>query len=350
MSHDHIPTAALSAFRKGGVIPAHPLALTPDRKLDERRQVALSRYYLDSGVIGLAVGVHTTQFEIRQKGLFESVLEIAVETARNWTDKPRLLIAGAVGDTAQAVREATLARSLGYHAVLLSLAGHTETDAELVRHCREVASVLPVIGFYLQTPMGGPVLSENFWTGFAEIENVIGIKIAPFDRYRTIDVVRAVVNAGRENDISLYTGNDDHIVADLLTPFRVIRGGNAVDVNIVGGLLGHWAVWTRTAVEMIERLQAQQNAAAVTRDWLALDAITTDANSAFFDAANNYQGVICGIHEVLFRQGLLANTLCLDPDEVLGPGQADKITRVYADYPDLNDDAFVKQNLDRWLA
>ena len=350
MSYDHIPEKALASFRRGGVIPAHPLALTQERKLDEQRQIALSRYYLDSGVVGLAVGVHTTQFEIRQKGLLKPVLEIAAETARSWSDTPRLMIAGAVGDTAQAVREASLARDLGYHAVLLSLAGHTESDVEMVRHCREVADVLPLIGFYLQPPMGGPVLSENFWTGFAGIENVLGIKIAPFDRYRTIDVVRAVVNAGRENDISLYTGNDDHIVADLLTPFRVVRDGEIIEVRIVGGLLGHWAVWTRSAVEMVERLKLQDDTTTIDGDWLALDAITTDANSAFFDAANNYQGVICGIHEVLFRQGLLSNKLCIDPDETLGPGQAQNISRIYADYPELNDDAFVAENLEIWLA
>lgn len=349
MSNDHIPGQALAAFRRGGVIPAHPLALTQERKLDEQRQIALSRYYLDSGVVGLAVGVHTTQFEIRQKSLLKPVLEIAAEAARSWSDTPRLMIAGAVGNTAQAVREATLARELGYHAVLLSLAGHSEPEAEMVRHCREVAEILPLVGFYLQPPMGGPVLPESFWRGFAEIDNVIGIKIAPFDRYRSIDVVRAVVSAGRENDISLYTGNDDHIVADLLTPFRVVRDGKTVDVRIVGGLLGHWAVWTRSAVEMVERLKSAEEAKTVSQDWLALDAITTDANSAFFDAANNYQGVICGIHEVLFRQGLLANKLCLNPEETLGQGQAEKITRVYADYPDLNDDAFVAENLERWL-
>lgn len=350
MKTDHIPAEALAAFRHGGVIPAHPLALTEDRKLDERRQVALSRYYLDAGVTGMAVGVHTTQFEIRQHGLFRPVLEMAAETAKSWSDTPRFMVAGAVGDTAQAVQEATLARDLGYHAVLLSLAGRKGTDAELIAHCKAVAEVLPLVGFYLQTSMGGPVLSETFWRGFAEIDNVAGIKMAPFDRYRTIDVVRAVVAAGRENDISLYTGNDDHIVADLLTPFPVVRDGKTVTVRIVGGLLGHWAVWTKSAVDLMTRIKALDPAAPLDPAWLSLDARTTDANAAFFDAANAYEGVIAGIHEVLYRQGLLGGTWCLDPAEAMGPGQAEKISRVYADYPDLNDDAFVRAGLERWLA
>ncbi|MBT0959444.1 dihydrodipicolinate synthase family protein [Alphaproteobacteria bacterium KMM 3653] len=350
MMTDHIPSAALAAFQAGGVIPAHPLALTAERKLDEARQIALSRYYLDAGVTGMAVGVHTTQFEIRDHGLFRPVLEMAAEQAREWSDTPRFMIAGAVGDTAQAVREAQVARDLGYHAVLLSLAGREGTDAELIAHCREVSQVLPLIGFYLQTSMGGPVLSEAFWRGFAEIDNVVGIKMAPFDRYRTIDVVRAVVAAGREEEITLYTGNDDHIVADLLTPFEVMRGGKPVTVRIKGGLLGHWAVWTRAAVLMMERLKALDPAAPIDPAWLALDARTTDANSAFFDAANGYQGVIAGIHEVLHRQGLLAGTWCLNPAEAMGPGQGEKISRVYADYPDLNDDAFIRENLPRWLS
>lgn len=350
MTTDHIPGLALAAFRKGGVIPAHPLALTSERQLDERRQVALSRYYLDAGVTGLAVGVHTTQFAIRKHGLYRPVLELAAETQKSWTETPRLMIAGAVGPTAQAVREAETARDLGYHAVLLSLAGLDEDEAAMIEHCRAVSEVLPLMGFYLQPPMGGPVLPESFWRGFAEIDNVIGIKVAPFDRYRSIDVIRAVVAAGREHDISLYTGNDDHIVADLLTPFPVVRDGKTVTVRIVGGLLGHWAVWARSAVDLVARIRALDPAQPLDPAWLALDAITTDANAAFFDAANGFHGVIAGIHEVLYRQGLLAGTWCLDPNEALGPGQAEKIARVHADYPHLNDDDFVRENLARWLA
>lgn len=349
MRSDNIPSSALAAFRKGGVIPAHPLALTADRKLDERRQIALSRYYLDSGSIGLAVGVHTTQFEIRNHGLFKPVLELAAETARSWSDTPRFMIAGVIGDTAQAVREAELARDLGYHAVLLSLAGRKDSDADLIKHAKSVADVMPVVGFYLQTAIGGPFLSESFWRAFSEIENVVGIKMAPFNRYRTIDVIRAVVAAGRENEISLYTGNDDHIVADLLTAFPVVRDGKTIKVRIVGGLLGHWAVWTKSAVDLMNAIRSLDPDAPISSEWLGTDAKTTDANSAFFDAENDYQGVIAGIHEVLVRQGLLAGTWCLDPTERLGQGQAEKISRVYRDYPEMNDDEFVRNGLERWL-
>lgn len=350
MRIDDIPEQPLKAFRRGGVIPAHPLALDADRNLDERRQRALSRYYIDAGAIGLAVGVHTTQFEIRKKGLFRPVLELAAEEAASWSSGCQpLMISGAVGPTAQAVDEAQLAADLGYHAVLLSLAGHEESVDDLIAHCRTVSEVMPVVGFYLQSSIGGPVLPRVFWSGFAELENVLGIKIAPFNRYRTLDVVRGVVAAEAEERISLYTGNDDNIVADLLTPYKIQRSGNAVTVRIIGGLLGHWSVWTKRAVELVERIRHLDEKPAIDPSWLTLDARTTDCNAAFFDAANDYQGVIAGLHEVLRRQGLLQGVWCLDEAETFGPGQLNEIDRVYRDYPDLNDDEFVRTNLQRWL-
>lgn len=344
-----IPSDALAAFRRGGVIPAHPLALTADRTLDERRQRALSRYYLDAGVVGLAVGVHTTQFAIREVNLFESVLQLAAEEAASWVSRPTFLVAGAIGPTRQAVAEATIAGDLGYHAVLLSLAGFDgASDGEMIDHVRAVAAVMPVMGFYLQPAVGGRVLSRAFWREFAALDNIVGIKIAPFNRYRTLDVIQGVVAAGAEDRIALYTGNDDHIVLDLLTPYSVRRDGEPVDVRIVGGLLGHWSVWTHSAVKMVDEIKALPDEALDSR-WLTRDADTTDANGAFFDAANDYRGVIAGLHEVLRRQGLLEDIWCLDPQEGLGPGQAAEIDRVYASYPDLNDDAFIAKHRDRWL-
>jgi dihydrodipicolinate synthase/N-acetylneuraminate lyase len=338
----------LDSLRKGAAIPAHPLALTENRKLDEPRQRALSRYYLAAGAGGLAVGVHTTQFAIRlpEIGLFRPVLELAMEEAnRNARRSELVMVAGAVGPTDQAVREAALARDLGYDAVLLSLAAlRTAAAGELIAHAQAVAEVLPVFGFYLQPAVGGRVLPYSFWRRFAEIENVVAVKIAPFNRYQTLDVVRAVAESGRAEEIALYTGNDDNIVADLLTEFRL----GAQPLRIRGGLLGHWACWTKRAVELLDRVHAAGPA-----DFPALLAegvAVTDSNAAFFDAANHFHGCIAGIHEVLRRQGLLAGRWCLDPREDLSPGQMDEIGRVYQLYPHLNDDAFVRENLDRWLS
>ncbi|WP_085883502.1 dihydrodipicolinate synthase family protein [Oceanibacterium hippocampi] len=337
-------------LRNGTVIPAHPLALTADRKLDERRQRALTRYYIDSGVGGVAVGVHTTQFEIRDIGLYEPVLRLAAETASAWTDRPLAMIAGLVGRTEQAIREAETARALGYHAGLLSLAiFKTADEAEIIAHCKAVAEVIPLVGFYLQPAVGGRQLSFEFWRDFAAIENVIAIKIAPFNRYATLDVVRGVVAARAEDRVTLYTGNDDHIVGDLLTPFRIRRDGAEVEMRIVGGLLGHWSVWTGGAVRLHARCRAAVEAGTIDPDLMALDAAVTDMNSAVFDAANGFKGVIAGCHEVLRRQGLMAGIWCLDPEEGLSPGQAEELTRVARDYPDLTDDAFVADNLGRWL-
>jgi hypothetical protein len=334
----------LEVLRRGTVIPAHPLALNARRKLDERRQRALARYYLDAGSGGLAVGVHATQFAIRQAGLYEPVLRIAAEEARG---RGVVMIAGLSGKTAQARKEAQIAKRLGYHAGMLSLAPMKRAAlAELIAHCKAVAAEIPLVGFYLQPAVGGIPLPMEFWRRFAAIENVVAIKIAPFNRYATLDVVRGVVAARAEERIALYTGNDDHIVLDLAVPFDIPRKGEKIRVRIKGGLLGHWSVWTRTAVDLLKRIQR----GPLDADLLALDARVTDCNSAFFDVAHNFAGCIPGCHEVLRRQGLLAGTWCLDPKEKLSPGQAAEIDRVYREHGDLADDAFVRANLERWMS
>jgi dihydrodipicolinate synthase/N-acetylneuraminate lyase len=327
-------------LRQGVVIPAHPLALTSERRLDERRQRALTRYYRAAGVGGVAVGVHTTQFAIRDSlhGLFEPVLELAAEELRV---SDLIKVAGIAGRTPQAVREAEFAARCGYDIGLLSLGALVDASVpELLAHARAVAGVIPLFGFYLQPEVGGRVLPYDFWREFIEIPAVAAIKIAPFNRYQTLDVLRAVADSGRADEIALYTGNDDSIVSDLITPFRF----GARTLRIAGGLLGHWAVWTLPAVQMLEQIHAAEHA-----EWLTLAAEITDANGAFFDAAHRFRGCIAGIHEVLRRQGLLAGRWCLDPNEDLSPGQAEEIDRVYRAYPHLNDDAFVKEHLDGWL-
>jgi hypothetical protein len=344
------PQDVLAALREGVAIPAHPLALDAGRRLDPRRQRALARYYLDAGAGGLAVGVHTTQFAIREAGLYRPVLELAMRTAADWARRPPVMIAGVVGRTAQALAEARLARDIGYHAVLLSLAAFKGAgEDELIAHARAVAAEMPLIGFYLQPAVGGIVLPVSFWHRFAAIENVVAIKVAPFNRYRTLDVVRGVVEAGAEERITLYTGNDDHILLDLITPFVLVVDGSAIVTRIKGGLLGHWSVWVRNAVELLDRVHAVVSDRSIPSGLLALDAQITDCNAAIFDAANGFRGVIAGCHEILRRQGLLEGIWCLDPDETLGPGQKQEIDRVCAAYPHLNDDAFVRANLERWL-
>jgi dihydrodipicolinate synthase/N-acetylneuraminate lyase len=344
--------ALRASLAEGVVIPAHPLALTAERRLDERHQRALTRYYLDAGAGGLAVGVHTTQFAIRrpEHGLYRPVLELAAEAARARRDAsatPIALVAGAIGQTAQAVAEAEVAGSLGYDLVLLSLGALRDaSDAALIAHCRAVAEVLPLFGFYLQPAVGGRVLGYRFWRAFAEIERAWAVKIAPFDRYRTVDVVRAVADSGR-TDLALYTGNDDAIVPDLVTPFPA--GGDGPPRRIVGGLLGQWAMWTHSAVRLLDRARAAREAGKIDATLLRDGAALTDANAAIFDAANGFAGCIPGIHEVLRRQGLLGGTWCLDPHEELSRGQAEEITRVVREYPELTDDRFVAERLDGWL-
>ncbi len=345
-----LPAPILKLIRDGIVIPAHPLALTAKRELDRRRQKALSRYYIDAGAGGLAVGVHTTQFAIREVGMLQPVLQLARETSESWAKRPLVLVAGLVGSTRQAASEADLAVGLGYHAGLLSLAAHRGASEDaLIEHCRAVAARIPLFGFYLQEAVGGIPLSADFWRRFAEIDNVVGVKIAPFNRYRTLDVIRGVVAARAEDRVTLYTGNDDHIVLDLITPFAVRRCDEEVTIRIKGGLLGHWSVWTKRAVELLGKCHAAARD-GVDAQLLALDSKVTDCNAAVFDVANAFAGVIAGCHEVLRRQGLLAGIWCLDPHEKLGPGQADEITRVIREHPDLNDDEFVAENLERWLS
>lgn len=354
----------VSALRRellrGLVIPAHPLALTEERTLDERRQAALTRYYCDAGAGGIAVGVHTTQFAIRDPaiGLFEPVLRLAQQTVTGWcADRPSrpLMIAGVVGKTAQAVREAEIAASLGYDAALLSLAALRDAgNPDVLDHCRRVAAIIPIVGFYLQPVVGGRVLDRTFWRGFFDIERVVAVKVAPFDRYRTLDVTTALAEGGRD-DVAIYTGNDDAIVTDLLTPFPA-GGGHGRPLHFAGGLLGQWAVWTKRAVDILRRCHGVTRKTSGQPDGdeplrlLAIGAELTDANAALFDPAHQFAGCIPGIHEVLRRQGLLAGRWCLDPHEDLSPGQMEDIDRVLARYPHLQDDEFVKEHLQRWLS
>jgi hypothetical protein len=345
------PHDVLETFRHGTVIPAQLLALDSRRRLDVRRQRALSRYYIDAGAGGLAVGVHSTQFAIRDVGLYEPVLKIAAETAGSWNRRSLVLIAGLVGRTEQACREAEIAVGLGYHGGLMSLAAMKgASEDELIEHCRAVGRVMPLVGFYLQPAVGGIVLSANFWRRFAEIEQVIGIKIAPFNRYRTLDVVQGVVAAHAEERIALYTGNDDSIVLDLITPFVLRRDEADIKVRIKGGLLGHWSVWTRGAVELFGRIKRSVATHAIDDDLLATAAKVTDCNAAFFDVAHDFHGCIAGCHEVLRRQGLFEGIWCLDREEGLSPGQVEAIERVMRLYPNLGDDAFVAANRERWLS
>jgi len=346
-----LPKESLALLRHGSVIPAHPLALDAKRRFDALRQRALTRYYIDAGAGGLAVGVHATQFAIRDKGLYEPVLQLAADAAREWAKRPLFMIAGLAGKTVQAKKEAEIAAAHGYHAGMLSLGAMKGASVdELITHCGALAKVLPLVGFYLQTAVGGIPLSAEFWRRFAAIENVIAIKVAPFNRYRTLDVARGVALAKAEERVTLYTGNDDHIVLDLVTPLAVKRGDEEVRVRIKGGLLGHWSVWTKKAVALHERIQAAVASGWVDDELLALDARVTDCNSAFFDVAHDFAGCIPGCHEVLRRQGLLEGTWCLDPKETLSPGQSDEIDRVYREHRDLADDEFVRANLGRWLA
>lgn len=349
--HD-IPQASLDLLKRGTVLPAHPLLLNESRQLEKIRQRAVTRYYMDAGAGGIAIGVHTTQFAIREIKLYEPVLRLAAETVSDWHDSPKLMIAGVTGKTEQALGEVQIAKSLGYHAALLNLAKlKGASEDEILAHCKAIASEMPLIGFALLPEVGGFHLSFNFWQRFAVIENVIAIKMAPFDRYRTIEIVRAVYSAGAEDRVTLYTGNDDHIMMDLLQPF-VVRsedGKTEKRARIRGGLLGHWSVWVREAVKLLEQVHQISDGADMPEDLLALDSIVTDCNLAIYDALNELRGCIPGCLEVLRRQGLATNTLCLDKNEVMSPGQEEQINRVYAMYPEMNDDTFVKNNLDRWL-
>ncbi|MBG89897.1 MAG: dihydrodipicolinate synthase family protein [Verrucomicrobiales bacterium] len=344
------------SLERGMVIPACPLALTNERTFDEQRQRALIRYYHAAGAGGLAIGVHTTQFAIRdpQHGLYKPVLELAkdeLDQCDATGERTMVRVGGICGQTAQAVREAGVLAELGYHAGLLNLGAlGGSSDEELFEHCKAVAEVIPVFGFYLQASVGGCELPFSFWRRFAEIENIVAIKIAAFDRYQTIDVIRALAETDR-SDISLYTGNDDNIVMDLLTPYRFDVDGKPVERRFVGGLLGHWAVWTSKAVELLEQChRIVEKNDPVSQDMLRLANEVTDCNAVLFDASHDFRGCIPGLEEVLCRQGLLSNNYCLDPKELLSPGQAEEIDRICRAYPHLTDDEFVTANLKGFLS
>jgi dihydrodipicolinate synthase/N-acetylneuraminate lyase len=351
-----LPQAIAKPLRDGVVIPAHPLALTRAGKFDERRQRALTRYYCAAGAGGVAVAVHTTQFAIREPryGLFEPVTRLASETVDEWRQthrRPIVKVGGVCGQTRQAVRESRMLREAGYHVALLSLSALKGAPVdELIDHCRAVAEGMPLMGFYLQPAVGGLILPLAFWRRFFEIENVVAVKIAAFNRYQTFDVVRALAESGRADDVVLYTGNDDTIVADLLTPYRVVVGNHRVAVRIVGGLLGHWACWTKRAVELLRMChRAVDSGPTIPKSLLTRAAEVTDMNAALFDVANDFRGCIAGIQHVLCKQGLLSSPRCLDPGETLSPGQREEIDRVRAAYSHLVDDDFVQEHLDDWL-
>jgi len=344
-------------LRSGCVIPAHPLALDPAKRVDEPHQRALTRYYLAAGAGGLAVGVHTTQFAIHEPktGLYHPVLELAIKTAQQFTvstgcSEP-IMIAGIVGDTEQAVKEARSAQELGYHVGLLCLkALKGKSIDELVDHCREVAQVIPIMGFYLQEVISQMVLPLEFWQRFVEIQNVRAIKIAPFNRYQTLDVLEAVAHSGRADEIALYTGNDDNIISDLLTRYEFNVEGRLVSLHFAGGLLGQWACWTKKAVEYLTRIKKiRETRMQIPQDLLTLASQLTLANKAIFDADNHFQGCIPGISYVLKQQGLLEGLRTLNPHEQLSPGQAERIDEIILNYPHLTDDDFVKENLNKWL-
>ena len=351
MHHSTMEPGVRRLIAQGTVIPAHPLALDANRAFDKTHQRALTRYYIDAGAGGLAVGVHTTQFAIRDVGLYKPVLELAAETAANWTRRPLAMVAGLAGPTRQAIAEARIALGIGYHAGLLSLAAmKSASEDDIIAHCEAVAREIPLVGFYLQPAVGGVVLSADFWRRFALIDNVIAIKIAPFNRYRTLDVLRGVAAAGAIDRIALYTGNDDHILLDLTLPFDLRDNGVTTRAYFRGGLLGHWSVWTASAIQQFEMCRAARGKPTLPADLLALDARVTDCNSAFFDVANNFHGCIAGCHEILRRQGLMQGIWCLDPAEGLSPGQMQEIDRVCNEHADLSDDDFVAANLAKWLA
>ncbi len=339
-------------IREGTVIPAHPLALTQDRKLDEVHQRLLTRYYMASGAGGVAVGVHSTQFEIRNEDvrLYEPVLRLAKEEVdAAQLNRPFAMVAGIVGPTDQALREAELASKMGYDFGLLSMGGlQNYSFAQLLERTQKVGEILPVFGFYLQPAVGGQILPYEFWRDFADIPSVAAIKMAPFDRYQTIDVVRAVIHSERWQEIALYTGNDDNIIADLLTEYAFRFSGEIRRKRIVGGLLGHWAVWTSKAVELLKEIKAiHKSGKGIPAEMLTRNIEVTDANGVVFDVANNFHGCIPGIHEVLRRQGLLKGIWCLNPKETLSPGQAEELDRIAIQYPDMHDDEFVKTFLSK---
>ena len=339
---------ALQILHTGTVIPATPLALTEDRTFDEAQQRILTRYYLAAGAGGIATAVHSTQFEIRlpQYNLFERVLTTVSQSIAEYeeaTGRVIVRVAGVCGPVEQAVREARIARDLGYDAVLLSPGGlNALTEAEMLARTEAVAKEMPVIGFYLQPAVGGRQFSFDYWAKLCEIPNVVAIKSAPFNRYLTLDVARAAALSSRADEITLYTGNDDNIVLDLLTEYRFEKDGKTYTKRFEGGLLGHWSIWTRRVVEMFEDIKRDPTP---TPERLTLAAQITDANAAVFDTAHSFAGCIPGIHEILRRQGLLKGNWCLNPNEVLSEGQSEELDRILEAYPHLTDDDFVREYL-----
>ncbi|PCJ62949.1 MAG: dihydrodipicolinate synthase family protein [Planctomycetota bacterium] len=355
MKISEIPSEILEEVRKGMAIPAMPLALDENRKFDEAQQRILTRYYIDAGSGGIACGVHSTQFEIRdpEVGLFEPVLRVVSKTIDEYCEKINkkiLKVSGVCGGTEQAIKEAEFAVATGYHASLLSLAALKDSSIdEIIEHCKKVAEVIPIIGFYLQPAVGGRVLPYEFWRKFVDIDNVLAIKMAPFNRYQTFDVVRAVCEAGKENEITLYTGNDDNIVIDLLSEYKIQTSNGEKRVRIKGGLLGHFCVWTKAAVELLQQIhEIVDSNNPIPPEILTLAIEVTDSNAALFDTANNFEGCIPGIHEILRRQGLMKGIWCLNPDEILSPGQSEELDRVCKSYPHLIDDDFIRDNLSKW--
>jgi dihydrodipicolinate synthase/N-acetylneuraminate lyase len=350
MEYKILDSRIFDLLHKGTVIPAHPLALDAHRWLDQQRQRLLTRYYMAAGAGGVAVGVHTTQFEIRRReyNLLEPVLRLAAEEiGKTGNGEDIIKVAGITGDTTNAIKEAEMASHYGYHLGLISMGGLPAlSEDELIKRTREVAAKIPLFGFYLQPAAGGRLLSYEFWRQFVEIPNVYAIKIAAFNRYQTIDVVRAVCNSPRRDEIALYTGNDDNIIGDLITPYRFNINGKKIEKRFIGGLLGHWAVWTSKAVELLTEIKSGK---LDYESLLAKNIAVTDMNAVIFDAKNSFHGCIPGIHEVLRRQGLLEGTWCLNPDEKMSTGQSEEIDRVYNDYPELTDDNFVKSFVDREL-
>ncbi len=347
---------ALNKLKRGTVIPATPLALDENRCFDEKGQRLLMNYYLNCGVGGIATAVHTTQFEIRKPeiNLFEPVLKIVsdeIDKFEKQNDTVIVKVAGVCGKIEQAVKEAELAKQYGFDAVLLSPGGLNDMSEDyMIERTKAVAAIMPVIGFYLQTACGGRQFTYNYWESVCEIENVVAIKCASFNRYTTLDVVRAAAMSERCNDITLYTGNDDNIVIDLLTQYKFEKDGKTIIKGFDGGLLGHWSVWTKKAVEIFEKTQVEKKSGLISAEMLTLAAEVTDTNSAFFDTAHNFNGCIAGLHEILRRQGLMKNIYCLNPDETLSEGQLDELNRIQDMYCYLSDDEFIKQHIDEWKA
>lgn len=345
---------ALNKIKEGTVIPATPLSLDNNRKFNEKGQRVLMRYFLNAGVGAIATAVHTTQFEIRQPehNLYEPVLRLVSDEIDKFEKENNTVIAkvaGVCGPIEQAVKEAELAKSIGFDAVLLSPGGLNHMpESYMVERTKAVAAIMPVIGFYLQTAVGGRVFTYDYWEQVCATPNVIAIKCASFNRYTTLDVVRAVAMSDRCDEITLYTGNDDNIVIDLLTKFKFEKDGKTIVKTFEGGLLGHWSNWTQKAVEIFEKTKEAKKHDCVPEELLTLAAEVTDCNSAFFDTAHNFAGCIAGVHEVLHRQGLMENIYCLNPAETLSPGQKEEIDRVYKMYPHLNDDDFVKAHIEEW--